>query len=51
MTIPVDDNFNIPIEKFYGNNDGIIIANPNAPTGIAVHIDSIRNILEKILAR
>jgi histidinol-phosphate aminotransferase len=31
--IPVDEQFNIPPEGYYDDNGGIIIANPNAPTG------------------
>jgi len=31
--IPVDAEFNIPEEGYYQENGGIIIANPNAPTG------------------
>ena len=31
--IPVDEQFNIPPEGYCGENGGIIIANPNAPTG------------------
>jgi histidinol-phosphate aminotransferase len=45
--IPLDNNFNIPIEKFYEANDGIIIANPNSPTGIVIQVDLIENILKK----
>jgi histidinol-phosphate aminotransferase len=45
--IPLDDEFNIPIEGFYEENDGVIFANPNAPTGKALPLKDIRMILEK----
>lgn len=44
---PLDDEFNIPVEEFLAENDGIVLANPNAPTGKALPIESIRRILEK----
>ncbi|WP_265444564.1 histidinol-phosphate transaminase [Acetivibrio straminisolvens] len=45
--ISLDDEFNVPVEEFFTENDGIILANPNAPTGKALSIESIRRILEK----
>jgi len=45
--IPLDDEFNVPVEEFFTENDGIILANPNAPTGKALPLQSIRKILEK----
>ena len=30
----LDDNFNIKTEDYYRENGGVVIANPNAPTGI-----------------
>ncbi|ADU74680.1 histidinol-phosphate aminotransferase [Acetivibrio thermocellus AD2] len=45
--IPLDDEFNVPVEEFFTENDGIILANPNAPTGKALPLESIRKILEK----
>ena len=33
-TIPLDEEFHIRKEDYYRKNGGIIIANPNAPTGI-----------------
>lgn len=49
--IPLDDEFNIPIEDFYEKNDGVIFANPNAPTGKALPLKDIRMILEKNAGR
>jgi histidinol-phosphate aminotransferase len=44
--IPLDSNFNINIEDYRQTNGGIIIANPNAPTGIALEPATIRQLLE-----
>lgn len=44
--IPLNDDYTVPVEKFTIPNDGIIIANPNAPTGIALSADNIKKILE-----
>lgn len=42
----LDENFNIIKEDYYVENGGVVIANPNAPTGIAVGLDFIRDILD-----
>ncbi len=44
--IPLDEHFALPVEKFLGGNGGVVIANPNAPTGRAISIIDIRKILE-----
>ncbi|MBN1473142.1 MAG: histidinol-phosphate transaminase [Syntrophaceae bacterium] len=45
--IPVDNEFNVPIEGYFQENGGIIIANPNAPTGKGVSCTDIERILEQ----
>ncbi|MCD7880821.1 MAG: histidinol-phosphate transaminase [Clostridiales bacterium] len=45
-TVPLGDDFTLPMEPFLGGNDGVVIANPNAPTGIELGTDGIRRILE-----
>jgi histidinol-phosphate aminotransferase len=45
--IPVDEEFNIPKEGYYQDNGGIIIANPNAPSGIGVSGETIEAILKR----
>ncbi|OPY86019.1 MAG: Histidinol-phosphate aminotransferase [Smithella sp. PtaU1.Bin162] len=45
--VPVDGEFNIDEEGYYQDNGGIIIANPNAPTGKGVS----RKMIEKVLER
>lgn len=42
----LDENFNIKAEDYYEENGGVVIANPNAPTGIYRNLDFIRDILE-----
>lgn len=42
----LNENFEINKEDYYKENGGIVIANPNAPTGIGVGTDFIRDILE-----
>jgi len=43
--IPLDDSFEIAKEDYYRENGGIVIANPNAPTGISLSLDAIENII------
>ena len=42
----LDDDFRIRAEDYYIENGGVVIANPNAPTGIAEPISFIEDILE-----
>lgn len=44
--IPVDDEFNIPLEGYFQDNGGIIVANPNAPSGKGVALEDIEVILQ-----
>ncbi len=46
MEIPLKDDFTIDIENYIGIGKNIFIANPNAPTGIALK----RSEIEKIIA-
>ncbi len=43
----VDENFHIKAEDYTKENGGIVIANPNAPTGIAENLDFIERILKE----
>lgn len=45
--IPLKDDFSLPIEDFFTDNSGIVIANPNAPTSKPVEIDSLKKLLEE----
>ena len=44
--VKVDDNFNIPLEKFRTQNGGIVIPNPNAPTAKFIDTNNLINIVE-----
>ena len=44
--IPLDDNFNIDLEKFKSNKSGVIFPNPNAPTGKYIDIQKIKEVVE-----
>ncbi|MBO5197853.1 MAG: histidinol-phosphate transaminase [Lachnospiraceae bacterium] len=41
----LDENFRIRKEDYYGDNGGIVIANPNAPTSICEEPDVIEDII------
>jgi len=42
----LDSDFNIPVEKLLNSRGGVVIANPNAPTGKALKLNQIRHIVE-----
>lgn len=44
-TIPVREDFSIPVEKFMGIGKNIFIANPNALSGIALPLADIESII------
>ncbi|MFX3636405.1 MAG: histidinol-phosphate transaminase [Candidatus Pristimantibacillus sp.] len=45
--VPLDEQFNLPLEQFCNrNNGGIVIPNPNAPTAIMIPVDDFRIVLE-----
>lgn len=45
-TKSVDENFEINVKDFYGENGGVVIPNPNAPTSIGVGREFIVDLLE-----
>lgn len=45
-TKAVDENFEIDVRDFYGENGGVVIPNPNAPTSIGVGKEFIVDLLE-----
>ena len=49
--IPLDSEFTVPIEKFFEDNGGIVIPNPNAPTGKHMPIEFIEEILKHNMDR
>lgn len=46
QTVPLNDHFHINAGDYFGQNGGVIIPNPNAPTGVELPQDSLREILE-----
>ncbi len=44
---PLDENFRIRREDYFKENGGIVLANPNAPTGVAESLSGIREILDR----
>ena len=45
-TIPLNDDFSLPFDKFNFYN-GAVIANPNAPTSLSVPVDALRAAAER----
>ncbi|MFC4025407.1 histidinol-phosphate transaminase [Oceanobacillus longus] len=44
--VPLNADFTIPVEDFFNSEGGVIFPNPNAPTGIYLEIESVKEILE-----
>ena len=44
--VPMNPDFSDPIDLLCGNNGGVVLANPNAPTGIAVELDVVEKLLQ-----
>lgn len=45
--IPLDEQFNIPIDRFAGDHGGIIFPNPNAPTAQLLPLEDIKTLLDQ----
>lgn len=44
--VPLREDFSLPVEAFCGgDHGGVVVANPNAPTGKAVGLEELRRIL------
>jgi histidinol-phosphate aminotransferase len=43
---PLDENFCIKKEDYFKDNGGIVIANPNAPTGVMAEISDLEEIIK-----
>jgi len=46
QTVALRDDFSINVDDFSIRNGGIIVANPNAPTGIALDLQQIEKLLQ-----
>ncbi len=44
--IPLNSNFDIDFKDYHPNNGGIVIANPNAPTGVYKPLAAIESLLQ-----
>ncbi len=44
--VPMNPDFSDPIDLLCGDNGGVVLANPNAPTGIAVGLDTVEKLLK-----
>jgi len=47
IKIPLNDNFEIEIQKYFRLDGHIVITNPNAPTSIALKLEEIEEIVKK----
>ncbi len=45
--IPLDDSFQVNVQDYTAQNGGIVLPNPNAPTGIAVSLVQLQALLAK----
>jgi histidinol-phosphate aminotransferase len=45
-TVPLDAGFRIEVDDYRPGNGGVVIPNPNAPTGIALPLSAIRRLLD-----
>ncbi|MCL2380352.1 MAG: aminotransferase class I/II-fold pyridoxal phosphate-dependent enzyme [Treponema sp.] len=45
-TVPLKDDFSIDYHDYLGASGGIIFPNPNAPTGIALPLEDLKNIAQ-----
>ncbi len=46
-TVSLDEEFRMPVEAFFKPNGGILLANPNAPTGRFLELQAIESILQR----
>lgn len=44
--VPMNPDFSDPVDLLCGNNGGVVLANPNAPTGIAVPRSTVERLLQ-----
>ncbi len=46
VSVPLADDFSVDIHAYPADNGGIIIPNPNAPTGMLMGLDTVRELLQ-----
>lgn len=45
-TIPLESDFSVDLKRYYGKSKLVVIANPNAPTGIFIDKDKIEKLVK-----
>ncbi|NLO48483.1 MAG: histidinol-phosphate transaminase [Clostridiales bacterium] len=45
--IPLNEDFTVPVERLFRSPGGVVLANPNAPTGIALKLYDIERIVSE----
>ncbi|QTD41310.1 histidinol-phosphate transaminase [Sporosarcina sp. Te-1] len=45
--IRLNDDFTLPVERFFQSEGGVILPNPNAPTGLYEELDQIKRIVQE----
>jgi histidinol-phosphate aminotransferase len=45
--VPLNDDFTVPVRQLFQTPGGVVIANPNAPTGIALELSDIERIVSE----
>lgn len=45
LQVPMEPDFSAPVEQLCGKNGGVVLCNPNAPTGIAVELEVVEKLL------
>ena len=45
--VPLDEGFGVPVESFLAPNGGVVLANPNAPTGLCLPLAEIEALLRQ----
>lgn len=43
--VPLNEDFSMPVDKLIGRNNGVVITNPNAPTGMEMSQEDLRRVL------
>ena len=44
-TVPLREDFTVPVEPFLGTGGMVVLANPNAPTGISLPLAEVERIV------
>lgn len=45
-TVPLAEDFSVPVEDYLRPSGGLVLANPNAPTGLALPPEGLRRLIE-----